>query len=143
MLDFKRELQLEDSTRLFEILGSHYLELNSDKAMVETDKAMSKLFEDDRKMIIGCEMGCPPCDGPFPPSSPAEGGSRAGGVSVNLNFTFSIFVCVSILLLHKDKVCCADDAASIYGALNRLAGYCRGGGGVEWGREGRVGEERS
>ena len=53
--------------------------------------------------------------------SPAEGGSRAGGVSVNLKFTFSIFVCVSILVLHKEKVCKGSDAASIYSALNRLA----------------------
>ena len=51
-----------------------------------------------------------------------EGGSRAGGVSVNLNFTFSIFVCVSILLLHKEKICSASDAASIYGTLNGLVG---------------------
>ena len=51
----------------------------------------------------------------------AEGGSKAGGVSVNLNFTFGIFVCVSILLLHKEKICSASDAASIYGTINGLA----------------------
>ena len=56
----------------------------------------------------------------------AEGGSKAGGVSVNLNFTFGIFVCVSILLLHKEKICSASDAASIYGTINGLVG---GGGG--------------
>ena len=52
----------------------------------------------------------------------AEGGSKAGGVSVNLNFTFGIFVCVSILLLHKEKICSASDAASIYGTINGLVG---------------------
>jgi len=29
------------------VLGSHYLELNSDKALVETDKAIAKEFELD------------------------------------------------------------------------------------------------
>lgn len=29
------------------MLGSHYLELNSDKALVETDKAIAKEFELD------------------------------------------------------------------------------------------------
>lgn len=97
LLDFKRELQLEDSIRLLEILCSHYLELNSDKAMAETDKALNMYFVND------------------------QGGSKAGGVSVNLNFTFGIFVCVSILLLHKEKICSASDAASIYGTINGLA----------------------
>lgn len=97
LLDFKREFELEDSIRLFEILGTHYLEMNSDKGVVETDKALNRIFENDR------------------------GGSRAGGVSINLNFTFGIFVCISILLLHKDKICVSSDAASIYGTLNGLA----------------------
>lgn len=52
LLDFKREFELEDSIRLFEILCSQYLELNSDKAMVETDKALNKYFENDRKLYF-------------------------------------------------------------------------------------------
>ena len=52
LLDFKRELQLEDSIRLLEILCSHYLELNSDKAMAETDKALNMYFVNDRKLCL-------------------------------------------------------------------------------------------
>ena len=43
-MDFKREFPLEDSIRIFEVLCSHYLELNSDKALVETDKVITKEF---------------------------------------------------------------------------------------------------
>ena len=45
LLDFKGEFELEDSIRLFEILGSHHLELTSDKAIVATDKAMTKCIQ--------------------------------------------------------------------------------------------------
>ena len=48
-MDFKREFPFEESLRIFEVLGSHYLELNSDKALVETDKAIAKEFELDGK----------------------------------------------------------------------------------------------
>ena len=45
LLDFKREFTFEDSIRIFEVLGTHYLELTSDKALQETDKAIAKEFE--------------------------------------------------------------------------------------------------
>ena len=32
---------------MFEVLGTHYLELTSDKALLETDKAIAKEFELD------------------------------------------------------------------------------------------------
>ena len=49
LLDFKREYPFEESIRLYEVLCSHYLELNSDKARVETDKVIAKEFELDGK----------------------------------------------------------------------------------------------
>ena len=50
-MDFKREFSFGDSLRLFEVISSHYLELNSDKALVETDKVIAKEFEHDSKQI--------------------------------------------------------------------------------------------
>jgi len=94
LLDFKREFQFQDSLRIFEVLGSHYLELNSDKALVETDKAIAKEFELD------------------------AGEMRAERALMNLEFTFDLFVCVAILTMHSNKICCATDAASVYGCLN-------------------------
>ncbi len=47
LLDFKREFSFDDSIRIFEVLSSHYLELDSDKALVETDKVIAKEFERD------------------------------------------------------------------------------------------------
>lgn len=47
LLDFKREFPFEESIRIFEVLSSHYLELNSDKCLVETDKVIAKEFELD------------------------------------------------------------------------------------------------
>ena len=54
LLDFKREFPLEQSIRLFEVLSSHYLELNSDRAMVEADKVIASEFEREGvvKLII-------------------------------------------------------------------------------------------
>ena len=46
-MDFKREFPFEESLRICEVLGSHYLELNSDKALMETDKAIAREFELD------------------------------------------------------------------------------------------------
>ncbi len=47
LLDFKREFSFDESIRLFEVLSSHYLELNSDKAILETDKVIAREFELD------------------------------------------------------------------------------------------------
>ena len=51
LLDFKREFPLEDSIRIFEVLSTHYLELTSDKAMVETDKVIAEEFELDGAFV--------------------------------------------------------------------------------------------
>ena len=54
LLDFKREFPFDDSLRLFEVISSHYLELNSDKARVETDKVIAREFEQDRESDVPC-----------------------------------------------------------------------------------------
>lgn len=51
-MDFKREFPFEDGIRIFEVISSHYLELNSDKALVETDKVIAREFEQDSKFIF-------------------------------------------------------------------------------------------
>ena len=43
---------MEDSVRVFEVLSSHYLELNSDKGLVETDKVIAKKFELDGMLPV-------------------------------------------------------------------------------------------
>ena len=45
LLDFKREFLFADSIRLFEVLNSHHLELNSDTAQKECDKVLAAEFE--------------------------------------------------------------------------------------------------
>ena len=56
---------------------------------------------------------------------------RSGRSSVNLDFTFDLFICVAILTMHSEDICKTTDAASIYGTLNglviyRIAGNFRG-----------------
>lgn len=46
---------------------------------------------------------------------------RAGRSVVNLDFTFDLFICVAILTIYSQDICKANDAASIYGTLNRYA----------------------
>ena len=44
---------------------------------------------------------------------------RPGRGMMNFEFTFDIFVSAAILTTHRDKICHAKDAASVYGCLNR------------------------
>ena len=37
---------------MFEVISSHYLELNSDKALVETDRVIAMEFEQDSKLVL-------------------------------------------------------------------------------------------
>ena len=65
LLDFKREFPLEESVRIFEVLSSHYLELNSDKALVETDKVIAKEFELDGMLCMcALSLALPVCSLP-------------------------------------------------------------------------------
>jgi hypothetical protein len=63
LLDFKREFPFEESIRMFEVLSSHYLELNSDKARVETDKVIAKEFELDGQHLL-ITQSCAACECP-------------------------------------------------------------------------------
>ncbi|XP_064387949.1 TBC1 domain family member 17-like [Halichondria panicea] len=97
LLDFKREFPFEEALRIFEVLNSQYLELNSDRALVVTDKVIAKEFEMD------------------------AGETRSERSEVNLEFTFDVFVCVAILTMNSNDICKASDAAGIYGCLNGLS----------------------
>ncbi len=37
---------------------------------------------------------------------------------MNTDFTFDLFICVAILIMHSKELCKATDAASVYGCLN-------------------------
>jgi hypothetical protein len=43
---------------------------------------------------------------------------RSKRSSVNLGFTFDLFVCVAILTMNRDVITRGADAASIYGCMN-------------------------
>ena len=45
LLDFKREFSFADSLRLLEVVSSRYLELSSDRALIELDRATAEEFE--------------------------------------------------------------------------------------------------
>ena len=44
---------------------------------------------------------------------------RSVKMGLNKDYTFDIFLCVAILILNKSQVSIEQDAASIYGCLNR------------------------
>lgn len=44
---------------------------------------------------------------------------RSKRASVNLGFTFDLFVCAAILTMSSEVISKGTDAASIYGYLNR------------------------
>ena len=47
LLSFKREFEMEDSLRVFEVISSSYLELSTDQALKESAKEAAKLFQKD------------------------------------------------------------------------------------------------
>ncbi len=58
LLDFKREFPFEEALRIFEVLNSQYLELNSDRALVVTEKVIAKEFEMDGECSLNLSVYC-------------------------------------------------------------------------------------
>lgn len=95
LLSFKREFEMEDSLRVFEVISSSYLELSTDQAMKESAKEAAKLFQKD-------------------------GGSvRADQTSYNMEYTFEVFLCVAILLLHKVQFMQSPEPGDLYTCVNK------------------------
>ncbi|KAI0239163.1 GTPase-activating protein GYP7 [Lamellibrachia satsuma] len=90
LLNFKREFSLEDSLRCFEILSSHHLEVSSTEACKAQDIERQRHFEQ-------------------------EGGtSRIVEAPLNIEYTFDVFMCVSILMEHRDAIFQCTDAAEVF-----------------------------
>ena len=53
LLSFKREFEMEDSLRVFEVISTSYLELSTDQAMKESAKEAAKLFQKDGEGVAG------------------------------------------------------------------------------------------
>jgi len=52
------------------------------------------------------------------------GGSvRADKKSYNMEYTFEVFVCVAILLLHKAEFMKSPEAGDLYTCVNRWVGF--------------------
>lgn len=97
LLSFKREFEMEDSLRVFEVISSSYLELSTDQALKESAKEAAKLFQKD-------------------------GGSvRADQTSYNMEYTFEVFLCVAILLLHKQQFMQSPEPGDLYTCVNNLS----------------------
>lgn len=65
-------------------------------------------------------LSCKNCCGLFDAISVNVGGEiRSIKMGLNKDYTFDIFLCVAILILNKNQVSIEQDAASIYGCLNR------------------------
>ena len=55
---------------------------------------------------------------PRPPPTSSGGEMRPGRGMMNFEFTFDLFISAAILTMHRDGICQATDAASVYGCLN-------------------------
>ena len=97
LLSFKREFEFDDAVRLFEILCSHHLELNS----IEAEKARDSAARDEQER---------------------EGGQAEAKDKTNQDFTFELFVCVAILRINRDEIMKARDVADVFTFINGLVG---------------------
>ncbi|XP_043920455.1 TBC1 domain family member 17-like [Protopterus annectens] len=84
LLGFQREFRHQEALRLFEILSSNHLEMNSFEA--EKTRCLERLSCIQQKGGDACIQLSP----------------------IKTNFTFELFVCAAILLEHKDTLlkCC-------------------------------------
>ncbi|XP_014666251.1 PREDICTED: TBC1 domain family member 25-like isoform X2 [Priapulus caudatus] len=97
ILGFKREFGFEDGVKLFEILSSHYLELHSLEAETQKRLQRRKNFEQ-------------------------EGGHLRSVDDVSdQEYTFDLFVAVSIMMDHRDKMFRCTDAATVFQCIARLS----------------------
>ncbi|CAH1788233.1 unnamed protein product [Owenia fusiformis] len=96
LLGFKREFPYDDSLRCFEILSSHHLEMTSMEAEKVRDVEIRKDFEQQ------------------------EGKVRNAEVTVNTEFTFDLFMCVTVLMEHREKLFRCTDPAEIFQVINSL-----------------------
>uniref|UniRef100_UPI00398EB1EC TBC1 domain family member 15 isoform X1 n=1 Tax=Pristiophorus japonicus TaxID=55135 RepID=UPI00398EB1EC len=101
LLGFQREFEHSDAIRLFEILSSHHLELNSLEAERARDSERMSYFERE------------------------EGQIRPELPSANIDYTFELFICAAILLEKRDLLLkCMDEVEliqftkSLQGTLN-------------------------
>ncbi|XP_041462861.1 TBC1 domain family member 15-like isoform X2 [Lytechinus variegatus] len=97
LLCFKREFEFSQCLRIFEIISSDHLELCSLDAERERDKERAREFQK------------------------TDGVSRSAPGSISTEYTFELFVCVTILHEYRNQLRQCDDAASIFQMVNGLA----------------------
>jgi hypothetical protein len=96
LLAFKREFVIEDGIRIFEVISSQYLELSSDEALKAHHKAAAV------EML-------------------SEGGAfHLESAQMNLEFTFDIFMCVAILVEHRECILKTEGAIELLSFINGL-----------------------
>ncbi|XP_033725984.1 TBC1 domain family member 15-like isoform X2 [Pecten maximus] len=96
LLGFKREFSFTDSLRCFEILSSHHLELFSMEAENARRKEVMKEFEN------------------------FGGGTRSEQLTVSLDYTFELFMCLALLMDCKTDLLNCVDSAMVFCTINSL-----------------------
>eukprot|EP00036_Acanthoecidae_sp_10tr_P014480 CAMPEP_0206288306 /NCGR_PEP_ID=MMETSP0106_2-20121207/1548_1 /ASSEMBLY_ACC=CAM_ASM_000206 /TAXON_ID=81532 /ORGANISM="Acanthoeca-like sp., Strain 10tr" /LENGTH=584 /DNA_ID=CAMNT_0053718855 /DNA_START=6 /DNA_END=1756 /DNA_ORIENTATION=- len=100
LLRFKREFLLEDSIRLFEILGSHHLETSS----LEAEKMRS-----EEMRALGNEVEL-------------DGGEVKQNMNGGEDFKFELFICLAIIRQNREALLKAGDMGDIVAHINALTG---------------------
>ncbi|XP_033725983.1 TBC1 domain family member 15-like isoform X1 [Pecten maximus] len=101
LLGFKREFSFTDSLRCFEILSSHHLELFSMEAENARRKEVMKEFENFAYIFPG-------------------GGTRSEQLTVSLDYTFELFMCLALLMDCKTDLLNCVDSAMVFCTINSL-----------------------
>lgn len=90
LLNFKREFDLANGLRCFEIISSHHLELSSLEAQKAREKQKRKDF---------AQQG---------------GTNQLAGPVMNLDFTFDVFMCTTILIMKRGLLFKCKDASDVF-----------------------------
>ena len=98
---FKREFPFEDGLYLFDVIACHFLELNSDEG-----KRYQRHAQRDEFKREGCGLNS----------------IDSFHCEFNDSITFEMFVCVAILITHRDSILNTDDVAGFFTFLSSLSG---------------------
>jgi len=103
LVSFLREFRDEDGLKLFEILCSNHLELNSLQALKSRDDGLQAF-----QIILGKNVNV------------VSAGSQM--LSNVFEYTFDLFVCVAILMLNRNRIFQCEDSSQIFATVSKLSG---------------------
>lgn len=113
LLCFQREFELEDGLKLLEILSTHHLEISSPQAQKAFMAGQRQYFESNGSHFIRCPIGI------FQLFGLLGVQVASGAITAESEFTFDLFVCVAVLIDHREQLFRCTESYEIFQTLSQ------------------------